>query len=220
MRKLLLSSLAFLFATIPIFAQFSGSGTGTANDPYLIYNEIQLAQVANFNGQEGVVFKLMKDLNVSTYISENSPSQGWLPIGTSSSPFKGTFNGNSHTVSGIFINRSSTNYVGFFGVIDGATISDLKVNATYIKGNNYVGAIAGYSKNTFTISGCSAVISQTPGITAKQYVGGIVGRTDIVSSSKNISNCNVQGSISATSYVGGIVGYGSDCNITLYSTKE
>lgn len=49
MRKLL-SSLGLLFAAIPIFAQFSGSGSGTANSPYLIYNETQLAQVANFLG--------------------------------------------------------------------------------------------------------------------------------------------------------------------------
>ena len=132
MRKLL-SSLAFLFATIPIFAQFSGSGSGTANDPYLIYNEIQLAQMANFLGQEGVVFKLQKDLDVSNYISENYPTQGWLPIGTSSSPFKGTFNGNGHTISGLFINRSSTDYVGLFGYIQGATIQNLNINATYIK---------------------------------------------------------------------------------------
>ena len=212
MRKLL-SSLAFLLATIPIFAQFSGSGLGTESSPYLIYNENQLAEVANFLGQQGVVFSLQKDLNVSNYISENYPSQGWLPIGTSTSPFKGVFKGNGHTISGFFINRSSTNYVGFFGYIDGATINDLKLNATYIKGNNYVGAIAGYCKNTCTISGCSAVISQSTGITAKQYVGGIAGGTSILSSG-NITNCNVQGSISATSYVGGIIGDGSKYILT------
>ena len=213
MRKLL-SSLAFLLATIPIFAQFSGSGSGTESSPYLIYNEIQLAQVANFLGQEGVVFSLQKDLDVSNYISENYPSQGWLPIGTSASPFKGVFKGNGHTISGLFINRSGTSYVGFFGYIDGATINDLKLNATYIKGNNYVGAIAGYCKNTCTISGCSAVISQSTGITAKQYVGGIAGCTYLISSSGNITNCSVQGSIKATSYVGGIIGQASSFNLT------
>ena len=42
-------------------AQFSGSGTGTESDPYLIYNQDQLAQVGNFLDQEGVVFELKKD---------------------------------------------------------------------------------------------------------------------------------------------------------------
>lgn len=209
MRKLL-SSLALLFATIPIFAQFSGSGSGTESSPYLIYNESQLAQVANFLGQEGVVFSLQKDLNVSTFIAENYPSQGWLPIGTSASPFKGVFKGNGHTISGLFINRSSTNYVGFFGYISGASITNLKINATYIKGKNYVGAIAGSCNNNCTISGCSAVFSLSPGISGNQYVGGIAGNV----SSLNIENCNVQGSINATSDVGGIIGKCMNTNLT------
>ena len=209
MRKLL-SSLALLFATIPIFAQFSGSGSGTESSPYLIYNESQLAQVANFLGQEGVVFSLQKDLNVSTFIAENYPSQGWLPIGTSASPFKGVFKGNGHTISGLFINRSSSNYVGFFGYIDGATITNLKINATYIKGKNYVGAIAGDCISNCTISGCSVVFSQSPGISGNQYVGGIAGNN----STGNIENCIVQGSINATSDVGGIIGKCMNTNLT------
>jgi hypothetical protein len=57
-------ALLFLWATtLPMFAQFSGSGSGTENDPYLIYNENQLAQLSNFLGQSGVVFKLQKDMD-------------------------------------------------------------------------------------------------------------------------------------------------------------
>ena len=201
--------MALLFATIPIFAQFSGSGSGTESSPYLIYNESQLAQVANFLGQEGVVFSLQKDLNVSTFISENYPSQGWQPIGTTASPFKGVFKGNGHTISGLFINRSSSNNVGFFGNMDGATITNLTLNATYIKGKDFVGAIAGYCSGC-TISGCSAVFSQSPGISGNQYVGGIAG----YNSTGNIANCNVQGSINATSDVGGIIGRCSLANLT------
>lgn len=73
-RKIL--SIALLLCSTMMFAQFSGSGTGTESDPYLIYNENQLAQVANFLGQEGVVFKLQKDLNISNYIAENNPNTG------------------------------------------------------------------------------------------------------------------------------------------------
>ena len=214
MRKLL-SSLGLLFAAIPIFAQFSGSGSGTENSPYLIYNETQLAQVANFLGQEGVVFSLQKDLDVSNYISENYPTQGWLPIGNSTSPFKGVFYGNGHTISGLFINRSSTDYVGLFGYADGADITRLTVNASYIKGDNYVGAIVGYLKNPAEIKNCSAIITQPIGISAKKYVGGIVGCAETYTTNDNINiwNCIVKGSINATSYVGGIVGQATDCDL-------
>lgn len=57
--------------TVVSFAQFSGSGTGTESDPYLIYNENQLAQLGNFLNQEGVYFRLPKDLDMTDWIAEN-----------------------------------------------------------------------------------------------------------------------------------------------------
>ncbi len=217
MRKLLFS-LAFLFATIPIFAQFSGSGSGTTSDPYLIYNESQLAQMANFLGQSKV-FKLMKDLDVSNYISQNSPSEGWQPIGVQSSPFMGRLDGNGHTISGLFINRSSTDYVGFFGYLKFATINNLNINATYIKGHDNVGSIAGYSENS-KISNCTVVITSTSGIAGNSNVGGIVGYAKTGSSSYNISNCNVTSTkINCGRITGGIVGYADDVPISSSTMK-
>lgn len=217
MRKLLFS-LAFLFATIPIFAQFSGSGSGTTSDPYLIYNESQLAQMANFLGQSKV-FKLMKDLDVSNYISQNSPNEGWQPIGVQSSPFMGRLDGNGHTISGLFINRSSTDYVGFFGYLRFATINNLNINATSIKGHDYVGSIAGYSENS-KISNCTVVITSTSGIAGNSNVGGIVGYAKTGSSSYNISNCNVTSTkIDCGRITGGIVGYADDVPISSSTMK-
>ena len=209
MRKLLFS-LAFLFATIPIFAQFSGSGSGTTSDPYLIYNESQLAQMANFLNQSSVQFKLMKDLDVSNYISQNSPSEGWQPIGVQSSPFMGRLDGNGHTISGLFINRSSTDYVGFFGYLRFATINNLNINATYIKGHDNVGSIAGYSENS-KISNCYVHLST---ITGSSNVGGIVGYAKTGYSSYAISNCTVFSIINGAQNTGGIVGYADDMPIS------
>ena len=87
---------ACMLSTIWASAQYSGSGNGTENDPYLIYNETQLYQMSNFLGQEGVVFKLMKDLDLTNFIAENFPSEGWTPVGVESSHYKGKFLGNNH----------------------------------------------------------------------------------------------------------------------------
>ena len=127
------------------FAQFSGSGSGTSSDPYLIFNPIQLDQVRNFLGQSGVCFKLMADIDLTEFIADNYPSDGWLPIGNYSARFRGTFDGNGKTISGLTINRVSTDYVGFFGYISRATIKDLTVVAVSIRGKQYVGGIAGYA---------------------------------------------------------------------------
>ena len=128
MKRLLTSLAVLLGSLLTTFAQYSGSGNGTEDDPYLIYNENQLSQVSNFLNQEGVVFKLMKDLNLTNWIAENNPSQGWLPIGVESSPFKGKFYGNNHKITGLKINRTSINNVGFFGYVTNATISNLTIN--------------------------------------------------------------------------------------------
>ena len=217
MKRKLLSMVMLLWSTM-MFAQFSGSGTGTESDPYLIYNENQLAQVANFLGQEGVVFKLQKDLNVSNYIAENNPNQGWTPIGVQSSPFQGMFYGNGHTISGVFINRSSTNYVGFFGYVSGAIIQDLNISGTSIKGSTDVGGIVG-NANSSTISNCSVTLSS--GVEGYDDVGGIVGKP----TSSTISNCIVSfsgGIEGSEDNIGGVAGLSSssaisNCTVSLIS---
>ena len=183
------------------FAQFSGSGSGTSSDPYLIFNPIQLDQVRNFLGQSGVCFKLMADIDLTEFIADNYPSDGWLPIGNSSAKFQGTFNGNGKTITGLTIKRGSTDYVGFFGYISRATIKDLTVVAISIKGTgNYVGGIAGYAYDS-NISFCNLLVSQS--IKGWNYVGGIAG----YSTGSNIYLCEVEVNLTGIDYLGGIVGY-------------
>lgn len=202
MKRKLLSMALLLWSTM-MFAQFSGSGTGTESDPYLIYNENQLAQVANFLGQEGVVFKLQKDLNISNYIAENNPNQGWTPIGVESAPFQGKFYGNGHTISGVFINRTSTNHVGFWGYISGATISNLTLTGTSISGADGVGGITGYATNS-SISNCSVSLTASESLKGSNSCGGIVG---IAENSVTIDDCAFEGNVKgASNYIGGVAG--------------
>ena len=137
MKRLLTLSALFLCSLLT-FAQFSGSGSGTEEDPYLIFNETQLSQMANFLGQDGVVFRLMKDLDLTEWIEENNSRQGWLPIGVESMPFMGKFLGNDHKISGLMIKRVSTDYVGFFGYVSNATIENLTIEGSSITGASNV----------------------------------------------------------------------------------
>ena len=83
MKRLLTSAAFFLCCMATSFAQFSGSGSGTESDPYLILNPIQLNQLRNFLNKSGVYFKLMADIDLTEFIDDEYPSQGWLPIGNS-----------------------------------------------------------------------------------------------------------------------------------------
>lgn len=202
--KRLTSLAALLLCSLLTFAQYSGSGNGTEDDPYLIFNETQLSQMSNFLGQEGVVFKLMKDLNLTNWIAENNPKQGWVPVGVATSPFKGKFLGNNKKISGLSIQRSTEDNVGFFGYIQNATVQDVTIEGTVVSGKNYVGGVAGQVISS-TINNVSITLTGTAGLTGQVTVGGFVGYTS--SSTVNDCSATVNGSgVTGTNNVGGFAG--------------
>ena len=198
--KRLLTSAALFLCSLLTFAQFSGSGSGTESDPYLIFNPIQLNQLRNFLNQSGVYFKLMTDIDLTEFLEDENPDQGWQPVGNSSSAaFKGILDGNGKTIKGLWIKRSSTNYVGFFGYTDGATISNVNIEVSTIEGKESVGGVSGYSQGS-TISNCSFRGSVKGG----NCVGGYVGNSgDNMTLSANTAFVNVTGTGNS---VGGFVG--------------
>ena len=201
MKRVLFSAAMFLCSLLT-FAQFSGSGSGTENDPYLIFNPIQLNQLRNFLNAEGVYFKMMADVDLTEYLEDESPQQGWQPVGNSSSAaFKGILDGNGKTISGLWIKRQNTDYVGFIGYASNAIIKNLKIIVTSITGNANVGGVVGYSESsTFD------EIYFSGNIRAGSCVGGIIGG----SKNKNIlSGICVSAEISGYNSVGGIVGENS-----------
>lgn len=177
---------------------FAGSGSGTESDPYLIFNPIQLYSVRNFTGHDGVVFKLMSDIDLTQFLQDNNPTQGWEPIGVQDSPFKGVFHGENHTISGLFSNRQSNNFNGLFGYVEGATIENLTINATTMKGGNYAGSLSGFSQFS-TLKN----ITTTANVNGKSQSGGFVG----MAYNSTINNCHHTGTVTSTGdEVGGFAG--------------
>lgn len=214
---------------------FGGSGSGTKDDPYLIFNPIQLHNIRNFTGYDDVYFKLMSDIDLTEFINDNSPTEGWEPIGSVQSPFMGNLDGDGHTISGIRIDRKA-DCVGFFSCVKNANISNLKFEGTTIKGNSHVGAFIGAADNSvingvsasfhnvdgqnFTAGligsaqdGCRITSSQYAGAVnvAGDYVGGLVSWVfDNVSISK--STVNATSIVGKGDYVGGLVGFSIESN--------
>lgn len=185
-------------------AQFSGSGSGTASDPYLIFNPTQLAQMANFLNNSDVVFELKNDLNLTEFIADNYPSEGWAPIGVSATPFKGTLKGNNRTISGLSINRSSTEYVGLFGYLNGAKIENLTLKASTVKGGDHTGVFAGYASSV-TLTNIHVTAT---GVTGGNYTGGFIGQT--ASCTINTLTLTVSGTgVTGSNRTGGALGIAS-----------
>ena len=149
---------------------------------------------------EGVHFKLMANIDLTEFLEDENPTHGWQPVGNSSNAaFKGILDGNGKTVSGLWIKRSGTDYVGLFGYTNGATIKNLTIADNTIVGNNKTGGISGYSVST-TISGCS--YSGT--ITGGECVGGLIGDTG---DNMVLSNNTVSVTLTATGdNAGGFIG--------------
>lgn len=196
----------FLCCMATSFAQFSGSGSGTENDPYLILNPIQLNQMRNFLNKN-VYFKLMADIDLTEFIEDENPSQGWQPIGTSSASFTGVFDGNGHTISGLWINRPNADYVGLFAHTGGSEtitiIKNLILDNANVKGKDNIGLLIGYSVTTNIIN---CTISGS--LYGNNCVGSCVGYGQSVNISEAVSSAEVQGS----NEVGGIIG-------TIYMVK-
>ena len=164
-------------------------GSGSAGNPFIIEDAKDLTTAAN-NIKNGINTDSYYLLNADIDLTEVS---NWFPIGTELNAFKGYFDGNGHTVSGLKINNSLI-YMGLFGVNEG-TIRNLRLDSADITAGNAAGGIAG--KSTGTIENCIVDLS----ISGEDYIAGITGFN-----TGTVINCKVIGTVSGNHYVGGIVG--------------
>lgn len=130
----------------------------------------------------------------------------WTPIGNHSNLFKGNFNGNNHTVTGMQI-RGELDRVGLFGEckkfnVDSA-IKNITVKDSVICGNRFVGAIVG-SAEEINIENCRSIGNTINGETD---VGGICGKIGGYSVGK-VSQCYNSSKVTGQGRVGGIAGMG------------
>ena len=190
---------------------------GGADTPFQIASAAQLAELAQYVNAGDATFVsahyvLTDDVNLSAY-------GNWTPIGTEDQPFMGVFDGQSHVVTGLKIDRAGEGCQGLFGYVSGldnehkAQIKNVAVRDAQIRARAEVGAVVGrYGQFTQgfveplencamiggTIQGTSGSMGQS------SSVGGIVGRA-----CGEIQRCyatgNIIGADNAREY-GGIVG--------------
>lgn len=196
MKRMLLSA-AMLLSSLLTFAQFSGSGSGTESDPFLILNPIQLNQLRNFLNRDGVYFKLMANIDLTEFLEDENPLQGWQPVGNSSAKFKGVLDGNGKTITGLWVERSGSDYVGLFGFAENAVIKNFTLQGE-VSGRENVALLLGRG-NSVTISDCVF----EGNIAASSYAGGCAGGGYNIT----INNCVFKGDVAGTSNLGGLVGY-------------
>ncbi len=147
------------------------------------------ADVAN-SGDTDINIILNNDIDLSGI--------DWTPIGTESRPYTGNFDGGGHTITGLKIDKSGTDYVGLIGCLGSeGKVQNVTLTNISVSGANCVGGIAG--QNYGTVENCS--VNGT--VTGKGFTdtGGIAG-----SNYGTISGCSAEGTVTGSVNVGGIAG--------------
>ena len=186
--------------------------------PYDIYKIEDLENMDK--GSDKSNYRLMNDLDFKSKDSyrteekynyynldannDGTPDNSWTPIGSTSSAFKGNFDGQNHTISNLYINTTQ-NHSGLFGYVysNYTTFKNIKLQNVNINAKYYVGALAGKFRGG-TIN--NVFIDNVNIKSSGSDIGGIVGAIDWGTIQKvKVTNASITGS----SEIGGIAGYTS-----------
>ena len=140
----------------------------------------------------------------------------WTPIGTSSNIFKGTFDGQEHTIKNLVVNGGSESYKGLFGVTHDGEIKNLVVENAKVSGRIGVGVVAG---QPYTSKYTNITVKGHIEVNGMSYVGGVGGRnayanwTNVTVEADNTSyvkaDSRENGKVYRT-YVGGVCGFNGE----------
>ena len=135
-------------------------------------------------------------------------NEEWTPIGSTSAPFKGIFNGNNKTISNLKITGYAED-VGLFGVTRDGSISNLTIENASVSGYLDVGALAG---TPFNSTYSNITLKGHVEINGYAYVGGLGGKNAYANWTNITINCDETSYVKAESenyrtYVGGVIGF-------------
>jgi len=179
-----------------------------------------LGRYKNFKGKTvklgaDIVFNASDEATVAAWRTGTVPENIWNPIGNASLPFEGTFDGQGHTITGIYVKDTNADqsYSGVFGVTGvGSKVQNFRLVDSYFERTGqktnvaFLGSIVGEARGTVESVYSNAVL-----VTDGQQVGGIVGRLNYMdetyTTANVVNNCWFDGEINgAVKYTGGIVG--------------
>lgn len=152
-------------------------------------------------------------VNANVLKSDGTLNEGtfkeWTPIATSASPYTGIFDGQNHTISGLYFNQENSYDVGLFGRNNGK-IANAGILDSYFYGTSKVGGMCG-NNYTGTISNCY----NTGSVSGIGTAGGVSG----YNYTGSITNCYNTGNVSGSSgFVGGVNGWNKGIITNCYNT--
>ena len=218
--KQIFGRLVVKYTDTPPLSALTNPSTGTYNITSKRDLAVLAAHVNNgtVNNCSGLTFNQTGDITCDN---------NYTPIGNSSHPFCGSYDGGGFLVSGITVNRTGTSdsdkCIGLFGCLStGGLVQNLRVGSSSFSGQENVGGIVGKNAGG-TVRNCrvEANVSVLAGSASAKYFGGIVGLNDGGTVEGCVSAAAVSDNgLETCSYFGGIIGYcsiGSSLKNSLYT---
>lgn len=195
-----------------------------------IYTAEDLASINDSEETLSGYYILMKDIDLSDWLSPGGEGydggKGWIPLGTYQDvldsneatryAFKGTFDGNGHTVFNLYASRKDTYSfnAGLFGyATSSSVIRNLGVEGE-LNVSSYSGGLVGSSSGLIENCWARVDMNVTSDENAYRYVGGFVG-----SNFGTIRNCWSLSEVKSDTYFGSFVGYDAGEISNCYAAK-
>lgn len=198
---------------------FGMGGSGTEEAPYVIQNVTELQAINNYLGDPNVYFVLGNDIDASATINWNS-GEGFVPIGNDANNFRGHFDGKGYKITGLYINRPTTDNVGLFGCIQ-AKSNNVGLVDVSVTGDHFVGGLVGRVTGYSLVESCYSIGT----VNGYMCVGGLVGGgpslpppegNAIIRNSYSVGNVNGDNTVT-----GGLVGVNAEMSVDkCYSTCD
>ena len=133
-------------------------------------------------------------------------TEAWTPM----NGYTGTFDGGSHTISGLLVENAAQK-AGFISTAgSGAVIRNLTITDSSFSGaNSRIGAFVGYTEGTVTFENCHTAADVS--VTGTSGVGGLFGGGNTINAFITMTNCSNAATVTATggsntNGVGGLIG--------------
>ena len=176
-------------------SMYSGGGSGTIEDPYLVSNVEQLDEIRN---DLSAHYKLTADIDLEG---------GFIPIAHNAwagEGFTGSIDGDGHVIRGLL--PFGSDFIGLIGYAEhGAILKNLTIENVTAHGS-FAGSLVGYAQG-ITIENCFVIGGEVYG---SYYAGGLVGYAEHI----DVRDSAVTGVGINGMYAGGLIGVGYDMAVS------
>jgi filamentous hemagglutinin family protein len=148
-------------------------GDGTTANPFQIADVYGLQGIGTSFAFLSGSYVLANNIDASGTVNWNGGA-GFAPIGGIEVRFIGTFEGAGHTIDRLTINQPGNDFIGLFGMAEGATISDVGLTNVSIIGEDNVGGLIGLNAGTVPDPAITHAFT-TGSVSGVNQVGGLIG---------------------------------------------